>query len=123
MKPILIVEDNDKNLKLARDVLEASGFRTLAAADGPTGVALAATHHPDVVLMDIQLPGMDGVEALGELREDDRTASIPVVAVTAYAMKGDEQRALDAGCDGYVTKPIDTETLADTVARYLAEPR
>lgn len=103
---VLIVDDNEKNVKLARDVLRVAGFRTIEAGSGADGVALATTHVPDVVLMDIRLPDTDGVEALRRLRDDERTAGIPVVALTSFAMKGDRERFLRAGFDGYLEKPI-----------------
>ena len=104
---ILIVEDNARNLKLVRDVLEHAGYRTLEAATAEDGVALAREQRPDLVLMDLQLPGMDGVEALAPLRADPATAGIRVVALTAFAMKDDRERFLAAGFDGYLEKPIE----------------
>ncbi|HYU20792.1 MAG TPA: response regulator [Chloroflexota bacterium] len=115
---ILIVEDNEKNLKLVRDLLQFKGFRTLEAASAEDGIALASAHAPHLILMDIQLPGMDGVTALSRLRAEPATASIPVVALTAFAMKDDEQRLLGAGFDGYVTKPIDIKALPEQVREY-----
>ena len=112
---ILVVEDNDKNMKLVRDVLVATGYRTLEAATGGQAVALAAEHAPDLVLMDIQLPDVDGVHALRRLRADQRTAAIPVLAVTAQAMYGDRERFLAAGVDGYVSKPLNVRELIGTV--------
>jgi two-component system cell cycle response regulator DivK len=112
---ILVVEDNDKNMKLVRDVLVATGYRTLEAATGGQAVALAAEHAPDLVLMDIQLPDVDGVHALRRLRADERTAAIPVLAVTAQAMYGDRERFLAAGFDGYVSKPLNVRELIGTV--------
>src|SRR5919202_3499516 len=103
---ILIVEDNDKNRKLVRDVLQFKGYRTLEATTAAEGLALAAAQRPDLVLMDIQLPDMDGIAALGRLRAAPDTAAIPVVAVTAQAMPGDRERILGAGFDGYLVKPI-----------------
>src|SRR5205823_4049316 len=99
-------EDNEKNLKLARDVLQFNGFRTLEATNAEVGIALAQEHRPDIILMDIQLPGMDGVAALERLRSDPTTAPIPVIALTAFAMKDDQRRLLGAGFNGYVMKPI-----------------
>ena len=115
---ILVVEDNGKNMKLFRDVLLAKGYRTLAATTGEEAVALAVEHSPDLVLMDIQLPGIDGVAALGRLRADDRTASVPVVALTAQAMEGDRERFLAAGFDGYVSKPVNIAEFVATVELY-----
>jgi two-component system cell cycle response regulator DivK len=115
---VLVVEDNEMNMKLVRDVLQATGYRTLEAATGPRAVELAAEHAPDLVLMDIQLPGIDGVEALRRLRADGRTASIPVLALTAQAMHGDRERFLAAGFDGYLAKPVNIVELVATVKRY-----
>ena len=115
---ILIVEDNEKNMKLFRDVLLAAGYRTLEATTGEEAVAVAAEHSPDLVLMDIQLPDIDGIEALGRLRADGRTASLPVLALTAQAMEGDRERFLAAGFDGYISKPVNVVDLVATVARY-----
>ena len=115
---VLIVEDNEKNMKLFRDVLSAKGYRTLEATSGAQAIELALEHVPDLVLMDIRLPDIDGVEALGRLRSDERTTSIPVVAVTAQAMRGDRERFLAAGFDGYVPKPVDIAELAATVREH-----
>jgi len=115
---ILVVEDNEKNMKLFRDVLLATGHRTLEATTGGQAVELAAAHSPDLVLMDIQLPDIGGVEALGRLRADERTASLPVVALTAQAMEGDRERFLAAGFDGYLSKPVDIAEFVATVKRY-----
>lgn len=113
--PILVVEDNDKNMKLVRDVLQARGYTTLEAATGEDALELARTRSVSLVLMDVQLPGIDGVQALARLRGDERTASIPVLALTAQAMFGDEQRFLDAGFDGYLAKPVDVAELLGVV--------
>jgi two-component system cell cycle response regulator DivK len=115
---ILVVEDNEKNMKLFRDVLLASGYRALEATTGGQAVELATTHAPDLVLMDIQLPDIGGVEALGRLRVDERTASVPVVALTAQAMEGDRERFLAAGFDGYLSKPVNVADLLATVKDY-----
>jgi two-component system cell cycle response regulator DivK len=115
---ILIVEDNEKNMKLFRDVLIASGHRTLEATTGRQAVELATAHSPDLVLMDIQLPDIGGVEALGRLRADERTASLPVVALTAQAMDGDRERFLAAGFNGYLSKPVNVADLIATVKHY-----
>ena len=104
---ILIVEDNDKNRKLVRDVLHFKGYRLAEAETGEEGVRLARELHPDLILMDIQLPGMDGLQATTILKANAATRHIPVIALTALAMKGDEERIRAAGCDGYVAKPID----------------
>ena len=118
---VLLVEDNDRNLKLARDVLEYAGFTVLVAMSGEEAVTRAQAARPDLILMDLQLPGIDGHEALGRLRDDTRTATIPVVALTAYAMRQDRERALAAGFDGYLQKPIDVRRFPDQVREHLRE--
>ena len=115
---VLVVEDNEKNMKLFRDVLHASGYRTLEAATGERAVELVFEHRPDLVLMDIQLPDIDGIEALSRLRADGRTSSVPVLALTAQAMEGDRERFLAAGFDGYLSKPVDIAEFVATVKRY-----
>ena len=115
---VLVVEDNEKNMKLFRDVLQAAGYRTLEATTGAQAVELAAEHSPDLVLMDIQLPDFDGVEALGRLRASDSTASLTVLALTAQAMEGDRDRFLAAGFDGYLSKPVNVADFVATVKRY-----
>ena len=117
---ILVVEDNEKNMKLFRDVLHATGYRTLEAMTGEQAVELATEHSPDLVLMDIQLPDIDGVEALAQLRGDERTASVPVLALTAQAMHGDRERFLAAGFDGYVSKPVYIVELVGAVKLHCA---
>jgi len=116
---VLIVDDNEKNLRLARDVLQAAGFATLEASNGGDGVAMAAAHAPDVILMDIRLPDMDGVEARRRLEDDERTAAIPVVALTSLAMKGDREWLLSIGFDGYLEKPIDVRAFPEQVRGYV----
>ena len=116
---ILVVEDNARNMALLSDVLQATGYRTLQASTGRQALTLAAQHGPALVLMDIRLPDMDGLEALRSLRSDPRTVSIPVLAVTAQAMKGDRERFLDAGFDGYLSKPIDIDALLAAVRAYI----
>ena len=116
---ILVVEDNAKNLKLVRDVLQFSGYEVTEARSGEEGVELARNRTPDLILMDLQLPGIDGVEALRLLREDPATRSVPVVAVTAFAMKNDRDRALLAGFNGYVEKPISVRALPSQVKNFL----
>jgi len=115
---ILVVEDNERNMKLFRDVLQARGYRTLEATTGGQAVEVATEHGPDLVLMDVQLPDIDGVEALRRLRANARTESIPVLALTAQAMQGDRERFLAAGFDGYISKPVDIVDLVDTVNRH-----
>jgi CheY-like chemotaxis protein len=118
---ILVVEDNERNLKLLRDVLEYAGYDVRVARTAEDGITLAVKEPPDLVLMDLQLPGMDGMEALRRLREDPRTAGIPVVAVTAQAMKQDRERVLEAGFDGYVEKPISVRAFPDQVRSFLRD--
>ncbi len=115
---ILVVEDNEKNMKLFRDILGATGYRTLEATSGERAVELVRSQEPDLVLMDIQLPGIDGVEALARIRGDERTAQVPVLALTAQAMEGDHERFLSAGFDAYVSKPVDIAELVATVRRH-----
>jgi two-component system cell cycle response regulator DivK len=115
---ILIAEDNEKNLKLFRDVLQVNGFETLEATTGEGAVELATQEHPILVLMDIRLGGIDGVAALHRLREDERTASIPVVALTAQAMAGDRERFLETGFDDYISKPVNVREFLAVVQRY-----
>ena len=115
---ILVVEDNKTSMKLFRDLLQATGYRTIEAATGRRALELAIEHGPDLVLMDVQLPDIDGVEALGRLRADARTASVPVLAVTAQAMEGDRERFLAAGFDGYISKPVDIAALARTIEEH-----
>lgn len=116
---ILIVDDNAQNLKLARVILANEGYDVLTAADAEDALALLRTSTPKLILMDIQLPGMDGLQLTRQLKADPSTRSIAVIALTAYAMKGDEEKALAAGCDGYVSKPIDTERLPEIVRAHL----
>jgi CheY-like chemotaxis protein len=116
---ILVVEDNSLNLELATDLLEACGFEVISAQTAEAGINLAQEAQPNLILMDLSLPGMDGLEATKALKADPQTANIPIVAVTAHAMKGDEQKALDVGCEGYITKPIDTRMFPVLVAQHL----
>ncbi len=118
MSVILIVEDNEKNMKLVRDVLQFKGYETIEAVTGTDGVRLAKERKPDIILMDIQLPDIDGVEALARLRTDERTASIPVLALTAQAMEGDRDRFLAAGFDGYISKPVNVVELLAVVRQH-----
>jgi two-component system cell cycle response regulator DivK len=116
---VLIVDDNDMNVKLARDVLRFAGFRTLEAGTGGDGVAMATEHLPDVVLMDIRLPDMEGTAAVRLLKDDAKTAKIPVVALTSFAMKGDRERFLSEGFDGYLEKPISVKEFPEQVRSFL----
>jgi CheY-like chemotaxis protein len=117
---ILIVDDNATNVKLLSFLLSSRGYRVQVAVDGEEALALLETYRPKLILMDLQLPGIDGLSVTRKLREQPATADILVVAVTASAMKGDEHAAIAAGCDGYITKPIDTRALPAQVAAYLA---
>jgi two-component system, cell cycle response regulator DivK len=115
---ILVVEDNEKNMKLLRDVLQAAGYQILEATSGTRAVELALEQGPNLTLMDIRLPDIDGVETLRLLRADERTAAMPVLALTAQAMEGDRERFLAAGFDGYLSKPVNIAELVATVKRY-----
>jgi DNA-binding response OmpR family regulator len=116
---ILIIEDNERNLKLVRDVLQFNGFQTVEARTAEDGLALASANPPDLVLLDLQLPGIDGLEAFRQLRGSSSTAGVPVVAVTALAMKDDRERVLRAGFDGYLEKPISVRELPGQVRAFL----
>jgi two-component system cell cycle response regulator DivK len=118
-KTVLIVEDNELNMKLFRDLIESLGHHTLRTGEGLAAFNLAREHRPDLILMDIQLPAISGLEVTRWLKEDELTASIPVVAVTAFAMKGDEQRIRDGGCVAYLAKPISVSRFLETMRRYL----
>jgi two-component system, cell cycle response regulator DivK len=117
MSTVLIVEDNEKNMKLARDVLQAKGYKTLEATSGEDGVKLAKQHVPDLVLMDIQLPGINGIEAFKQIRADAKTARVPVVALTASVTPTDRSAINAAGFDAFVSKPINLKEFLDTVKR------
>jgi two-component system cell cycle response regulator DivK len=119
MAKVLVVEDNPANMTLATFLLQSAGHSVLSARDAETGLALARVEQPDLVLMDIQLPGMDGLEATALLKSDPSTRSIPVVALTALAMLGDEQRILAAGCDGYIAKPLAYKEFLATISAQL----
>ena len=115
---ILVVEDNDLNLKLVRTILQNGGYNVLEAMDAETGIQIARDHHPDMILMDIQLPGMDGFEATRVIKNDPALKDIMVVALTSFAMLADKNKALKAGCDGYITKPIDMNRFLHIIAQY-----
>ena len=116
---ILIIEDNEQNLYLTRFILEANGYEVVAARDGHSGVDMAAQELPDLILLDIQLPGMDGYAVARALRHNPDLAGTPIVAVTSYAMVGDRERGLEAGCNGYIEKPINPETFMAEVEEHL----
>jgi two-component system, cell cycle response regulator DivK len=119
-KRVLIVEDNELNMKLFNDLLEAHGYYTLQTKDGVEALRMARTHRPDLILMDIQLPEVSGLEVTKWLKEDDELRSIPIIAVTAFAMKGDEQKIRDGGCEAYIAKPISVASFMSTVERFLS---
>ena len=118
-KTILIVEDNDLNMKLFNDLLQAHGYNTLQTKDGREALEIARDHHPDLILMDIQLPEISGLEITKMLKEDDSLKAIPVIAVTAFAMKGDEEKIREGGCEGYIAKPISVASFLQTVSKFL----
>ena len=120
MATVLIIEDNPTNMKLSTFLLESADYTVLAATNAETGLTLAREGRPDLILMDIQLPGMDGLEATTVLKADVATRGIPVIALTALAMKGDEERILAAGCDGYIAKPLDYKDFLATIKAVLA---
>ena len=120
MAKILIVEDNPVNMKLAVFLLQSAGHTVLCAADGEAGLTLARNELPNLILMDIQLPGIDGLDAIGLLKRDEATRAIPVIALTALAMKGDEERIRAAGCDDYIAKPMDYKDFLASIAAQLA---
>ena len=122
-RTVLVIEDNQLNLKLVRDVLQHAGFSVVAAPTGEEGVSIATEQPPDLVLMDLQLPGITGTEALGRLRSHPSSRGVPVVAVTAFAMRADRERALKAGFDGFVEKPISTRALPMQVERFIEAGR
>src|SRR3954468_12223532 len=118
-EPILIVDDTPVNLKLTRILLLNEGYKVITAASAEEALDLLRSHHPQLILADIQLPGIDGLEMTRRIKQDPATRDIKVVALTAFAMKGDEQKAMDAGCDGYITKPIDTRSLGRRIRAHL----
>ena len=119
-KKVLIVEDNDLNMKLFNDLLVAHGYGTLQTKDGTEALALARQYHPDLILMDIQLPEVSGLQVTQWIKSDDVLRSIPVIAVTAFAMKGDEEKIRDGGCEAYIAKPISVSSFLKTVERFLS---
>jgi two-component system, cell cycle response regulator DivK len=119
-KRVLIVEDNDLNMKLFHDLLEAHGYDILQTKDGMEALRLARQHHPDLILMDIQLPEVSGLEVTKWIKEDDDLRAIPIIAVTAFAMKGDEEKIREGGCEAYIAKPISVINFLQTVERFLS---
>lgn len=119
MKRILVVEDNENNLYLMKFILEKNGYTVIVANTGEEGVKMALSEIPDLVLMDIQLPGINGLEATQQIRSVKRGEGIPIVAITSYALLGDREQVLKAGCNGYIEKPIDPETVMDEICKYL----
>lgn len=122
MPRVLVIEDNPANRELAMAILELDGYQVLTAEEAAQGLRVAATERPDLILMDLHLPGMTGYEATRRLKADPATAVIPVIALTAQVMHGDEQKALDAGCDAYLTKPLDVKRLRASLRPFLARP-
>jgi two-component system, cell cycle response regulator DivK len=118
-KKVLIVEDNELNMKLFHDLLEAHGYETVQTRNGLKAMDLAREHKPDLILMDIQLPEVSGLDVTRWIKKDEELASIPVVAVTAFAMKGDEERMRDGGCEGYLSKPITVSRFIETIRKFL----
>ena len=118
MKRVLVIEDNGTNLYLIRFMLEKSGYEVIEAREGATGVELAGKEKPDLILMDIQLPDIDGLEATKRIRASEADSDIPIIALTSYAMAGDRERALGAGCTGYIEKPINPETFMTEIEKY-----
>jgi two-component system cell cycle response regulator DivK len=120
-KTVLIVEDNELNMKLFHDLLDAHGYRTLQTRSGIDALSLAREHRPDLILMDIQLPEVSGLEVTKWIKDDDELHDIPVIAVTAFAMKGDEERIRQGGCEAYISKPISVAMFIETVRRFIGE--
>lgn len=120
-KKVLIVEDNELNMKLFHDLLDTHGYETLQTRNGMEALSLARQHRPDLILMDIQLPEVSGLEVTKWLKEDDDLRSIPVIAVTAFAMKGDEERIREGGCEAYISKPISVSMFMDTIRQFIGE--
>lgn len=118
-KTVLVVEDNELNMKLFHDLLEAHGYNILQTKDGMEALRMARQHVPDLILMDIQLPEVSGLEVTKWIKEDDELSAIPVIAVTAFAMKGDEEKIREGGCEAYIAKPISVADFLETIKRYL----
>lgn len=118
---ILVIEDNPINMELVTDLLEAAGFHVYPAASGEQGLRAAEAFVPDLILMDLSLPGLDGLATTRALRKNPATSHLPIIALTAHAMKGDQETALGAGCNGYLTKPIDTRTFVSSISAFLSD--
>lgn len=118
---ILVIEDNELNMKLVKSLLGIGKYNVLTAEDAESGMKLARQNQPDLILMDIQLPGIDGLSATKILKADPALHEIPIIALTSHAMEGDDKKAFDAGCDGYIAKPIDTKNFLATISQYLKE--
>lgn len=121
MKRVLVIEDNEDNMKLITLILEKNGYGTIRAENGKTGIELALKEKPDFILLDIQLPDMDGTEVLKELRKSEINGDIPIIAITSYAMSGDRSRLIEAGCTGYLEKPIDPVTIMNQIQEITGE--
>jgi two-component system, cell cycle response regulator DivK len=121
-KTILVVEDNELNMKLFHDLLEAHGYNVLQTRDGMEALALARQHRPDLIVMDIQLPEVSGLEVIKWIKQDDDLKAVPIITVTAFAMKGDQARILESGCDAYIAKPISVASFVTTVAQFVTPP-
>jgi len=121
MKKVLVIEDNDNNMKLITFILEKNGYSTIRAEDGRTGIELALREKPDFILLDIQLPDMDGLKVLKAIRKSQINSGIPVIAITSYAMSGDRERLMEAGCNGYLEKPIDPAAVMDQIREITGE--
>ena len=119
MKRVLVVDDNENNLYLIRYLLERHGFEVIEASDGTGGVALATQEKPDLIIMDIQLPDIDGLEATKRIRASEADGQIPIIALTSFAMPGDRKKVLEAGCNGYIAKPIDVESFIAEIGKYM----
>lgn len=121
MKTALVIEDNENNMKLITFILEKNGYSTIKAENGKTGIELAIKEKPDFILLDIQLPDMNGLEVLKEIRKSEIDGEIPIIAITSYAMSGDRERLLQAGCNGYIEKPIDPVTIINQIRKIIGE--
>jgi CheY-like chemotaxis protein len=121
MPKVLVVEDNEMNMQLVEYLLEEGGFDILKASSGEDALRLAGETVPDLILMDIHLPGMDGLSVVREMKSDQKTQNVPILALTAHAMRGDRDRFLEAGCDGYISKPIDVKTFVSSIEKYLVK--